>query len=500
MAFPHHPGVRAGDHGRSVATLYFATFSASTNDGYREHANGTALRFNGNLGYRLSPTLETRFYVTVASTHQRIPGEVSRSQALTDPHAANPVWVAQDQQRNVASVRVSNKTTALLGDTRVEFGAFYNFRHVRHPIYQWLDLTVNDYGGFVRAIDDRTFGGMRNRLILGATIDNGDIDTHQYLNVGDARKGALVFSAVDTSTNVSAYGEDSLYLRPILALVGGVQFLHARRDRRDRFLADGDQSGARTFDLWSPKLGLLWDLTPAAQVYANVSRSAEVPTYDANSFSSPASSNLDAQRATSYEIGTRGRAGGVGWDVSLYRAQLRDELQCLTTNPYSLCTVVNLGRTVHQGIEAGLDANLLSSALTAGDTVTVNASYTLNDFYFDRDATYGDNQLPGVPRHYLRTELLYRHPSGIYGGPNVEWSPATYFADDLNSQRVPRFALLNLKLGIKRGGWSGYVEGRNLTDKAYISTVAIAGTATAASEIYNPGVGRAAFAGVRHSF
>ena len=42
----------------------------------------------------------------------------------------------------------------------------------------------------------------------------------------------------------------------------------------------------------------MWDAQPDIQLFANISRSAEVPTFDANSFASPASSNLEAQRAT----------------------------------------------------------------------------------------------------------------------------------------------------------------------------------------------------------
>lgn len=58
-------------------------------------------------------------------------------------------------------------------------------------------------------------------------------------------------------------------------------------------------------------------------------------------------------------------------------------------------------------------------------------------------------------------------------------------------------ALLNGRVGLyfaKR--WSIYVEGRNLTDKHYISTFAVAGVASASSELFNPGNGRSVFRGV----
>src|SRR3546814_1722820 len=108
------------------------------------------------------------------------------------------------------------------------------------------------------------------------------------------------------------------------------------------------------------------------------------------------------------------------------------------------------------------------------------------------------NRIPGVPKHYLRAELLYKHPGGFYAGPNVEWAPGHYYADNANTLTVNPYALLNLKAGFDAGKHgSVYVEGRNLTDKRYISTVAIAGVASAASEIFNPGTGRAVSGGVR---
>lgn len=476
---------QASTGGASGALDWFVTASAQSIDGYREHSGGDALRANLNLGYRIAPNVETRFYVYGATTNQRIPGEVSKDAALNSPRDANPVWVDQDQQRNVDSIRLISKTTVALGETAIDFGGFYNRRHVDHPIYQYLDYTVDDYGGFVRAVDDRMLGDVRNRLIVGATLHNGTIDTEQFVNVA-AEKGALTTSMVDTPKNLSAYAEDSLFVRPNLALIAGVQYLHASRKRHDRFLSDGDQSGDPSYSLWSPRAGVVWDIDGDAQVFANVSRSAEVPSYDANVIANP---DLKAQRATTFEIGTRGQHGTVRWDVSLYRSKIRNELQCLTTAPWAPCSIVNAGRTVHQGIEAGLNAQF--------DRIALTLAYTFSDFHFDRDALYGGNELPGVPRHFLRGEALYKHPSGLYAGPNVEWAPGHYFADNANSLEVDPYALLGLKAGLDAGKWSLYVEGRNLTDKRYISTVAIAGDAEDSSEIFNPGIGRAVFGGVR---
>ncbi len=487
---------------------WFISGSAQREDGYREHSRGQIERGNANFGYRFNEDAETRFYVNANSWLARLPGELTKAQAMNTPRMANPVFVLLDQQRNIDSVRVANKTTLRFDTTTVELGAFTHQRKVDHPIYRVLDYDVSDYGGFARATDDRMIGGFRNRLVAGVNIINGTIDYREFLNNGNATKGALATSALWKSENYSAYAENHLFVVPNVALVAGTQFLYAVRNQQDRFFNDTaispwdpqiDDSGRRTYNLWTPKAGLLWDVDPTWQVFANVSRSAEVPTFDVNTFAEPASSNVNAQTAITYEIGTRGRRLDLTWDLSLYRSNLKNEFQCLTTAPWSPCTVTNADRTVHQGVEAGLGIAFLKSVYAEDDKVWFNLAYTYNDFFFDSDPVWGNNELPGVPPHYLRAEILYKHPSGFFAGPNVEWMPQSFFADNANTLTVDPYALLNFRIGYDKGnGWSGYLEARNLFDQRYISTTITAGRATPDMELFNPGVGRAIYGGLRY--
>lgn len=190
------------------------------------------------------------------------------------------------------------------------------------------------------------------------------------------------------------------------------------------------------------------------------------------------------------------------WDISAYRANIHNELQCLTTGIFNPCSIVNAHRTVHQGVEAGLGMPLAQSVFDAHDRFQLNMTYRFNDFFFDGDSFFDDNELPGVARHNIRAEIQYRRNDGFYLGPEVEWVPQSYFADNSNTLEVEPFALLNFKMGYDNdeSGWSGYIEGRNLLDKRYISAVSITGTATTTSELFNPGNGRAVYAGVRFRF
>jgi iron complex outermembrane receptor protein len=481
---------------------HYINVSAQREDGYREHNKSNVERLNANFGYQISPDAETRFYVDANSWRARLPGELTKAQALNTPQMANAAFVAQDQQRNIDSVRLANKTTLKFDDTTVEFGVSTHQRHVDHPIFRYLDFTVSDFGGFARVTDDRMIGGFRNRLVVGVNALAGVMDYQEYVNVGNATKGALARNELEKSQNHSAYVENSFFVLPNVALIAGGQFLHAVRNREDRFLADGDQTLSRTWDVFSPKAGVVWDVDRSWQVYGNISRSAEVPTYDSRMFTTFTAGPLplvDAQTATTYEVGTRGRRPDFTWDVSLYRSDLRNELQCLTTSPFSPCVVVNADRTVHQGVEAGFGVAFLKSVFAQEDRFWFNLVYTYSDFRFDGDATWGNNRLPGAPPHSIRAEVLYRHPNGFYIGPNVEWMPQAFYADNANSLTVDPYALLNFKIGYDPGkGWSGYIEGRNLLDTRYIATTITAGKADPTMELFNPGTGRAIYAGLRY--
>jgi iron complex outermembrane receptor protein len=480
---------------------YFVSGSVQRSDGYREHSWGHSERASANFGYQISPILETRFYLNANNVRQRIPGEVTKESALSSPRTAFTDNVVNDWQRNIDTVRLANKTTLKLDNTTIDFGLLGVDRHLMHPIFQWLDYRYKDYGAFARAVDERLLFGNRNRFTAGINILNGTIDANQYVNTGGA-KGAPLSSLVQRPENYTFYAENQFYALPAVALVAGTQFLHAVRDQQVNFSLNGDVTGRSEFNIWSPKIGFLWDVAPAAQVFGNISRSAEAPSFGEGGGAAVVDfTKIKAQTATTYEIGTRGRRPDYTWDVAVYRADIHNELQCFFS-AFGNCNVTNADRTVHQGLEAGAGISLLKGLAAHGsnpDRIWLNAAYTYNDFRYDNDATFRNNRLPGAPPHFVRAELLYKHPSGFSFGPNIEWVPVSYFVDSANTVTTVSYLLWGLKAAYDDGkNFSAYVEGRNLANQAYIASTSIIDRATDASHLFNPGTGRAVFAGMRY--
>lgn len=482
--------------GRVGAVDGYLSAAALKFGGYRDHSTGDSQRTSGNLGIRLGEHAQTRFYLLATDIEQEIPGSVTRDAALHDPKAAAASNIALNQQRNMQTWRLANKTMLQWQGLSAEFGVSAADKQLIHPIYQYLDYEYHDFGGFGRLVLDHPLAGLSNRLTAGVNVSGGWVDNTQSQNLPGAHRGQLLSASTDRSNTLAAYVEDGLRLGNTLTLIAGSQYLSARRTRSDEFADASDTSGQVSYDFFSPKAGVLWQLLPTAQIFANVSRSGEVPTFGELNFTNAALADTKAQRATTCELGSRGRLARLDWEVSVYHARLRHEFQYFDLGN-SNYQVTNADRTIHRGIEAGAGWTLAQTIFAPADALHLRLAWTYSDFRFDDDAQWGNNDLPGAPRQFWRTELVYRSPSGFFAGPDVEWVPQAYFVDNANTTRTADYALLGLRAGYEAGRrWSVYVDGRNLSDRHYIASSSVAALVTPASALYEPGSGMMISAGL----
>jgi iron complex outermembrane receptor protein len=207
-------------------------------------------------------------------------------------------------------------------------------------------------------------------------------------------------------------------------------------------------------------------------LYGNLSSLYEPPTtFQLEDNVAGGDATLRAMQGTVLEIGLRGQGGGTNatfnWDVSLYRAGIDDEILSVD-DPLAPGTSLstNIDRTVHAGIEALFRSS--HRVGRRGGLLEPLVTLTLNDFAFDGDAVYGDNELPGAPDYFVKGELLYRSPAGLFVGPTFD-RVGQRWADFSNSYRVDGYTLLGLRGGYSKDRWRVFVDLRNLTDKDHVA-------------------------------
>ncbi len=477
----------------------FAAVSALQSDGYRDHSEQGQSRLTLNGGRSFGEDREVRLIFQAADIKQDIPGALSLEDALTTPEMANPGAITGDQARDLTLKRLTLQTRWRLNDSTVFEGAVWGWeKELWHPIFQVLHTNSETAGLFGRFDWTGRVGDMRADLFYGLSYRDGQIDSQRYLNQG-GKAGALQADNLQKATGLDVFAEGRLFVTDRLALVAGGSFGQATRDYADRLNAANDDGV--DYEWFSPRLGLLWEAEDGAQVFANVTRSVEPPTYGAL-VQAPlvGFTPVEVQDAWTAEIGTRGRRGAFAWDLTVYRSEIDGEILNFVVGPDIPAATFNADETIHQGVEAGLDWRLPFEL--AEGSLLLRQTYGWNDFHFVDDARWDDNRLPVVPEHMYRAELTWRHPSGLSLTPSIEWRISDPYVDYANTMKAPGFTVLGLNAAWEvADGLTVFADARNLTDERYVgefSAVTDAGAASTA--VFFPGEGRALFLGLRMAY
>ncbi len=491
---------------------YFVTASKYHSDSFRDNAQQSADRLTGNVGYKINNDIETRFYFGYINTDSQLSSSLTKQQLKDNPRQATlttgPLAGQGISERDINLTRIANKTTFQFDSSKLELGAFYSKKSLFHPIIDLfvfgndsigvIDQETDDYGLSAKYTHQGHLFGLANELTVGYLPTYGEVNYKNFRNF-NATRGPLINQQSQIANNHELFVEDRLNLTKDFTLIAGLQYTNARRKSVDEFIrpATGDQSYDARYSGYSPKLGVLYQLQPQVQLFANVSRSFEPPSF--GELNLTVSDALKAQRGTTFEIGTRGNSEFVDWDVAIYEARLDNELLQVGINgsPFATLTT-NADKTIHRGLELGLTARLPFN-------LESRSSYLVNDFKLDGDATFSNSRLPGIQRQLLRSELLYRGNhllNGFYFGPTIEWSPERYNVDFAETLYADNYFLWGLKAGQKvNEHWSWFLEGRNLANQKYAASTGISrnlnGVDTAT---FLPGDGRTAYMGITWTY
>ncbi len=480
-------------------------------EGFRDHAEQIRRRAYGTVGYRLPGGTTLRFDLGFTASNERLPGALTKQELDRDPSKANPTSVAFREARNYDYTRGAFTLRTPLTDTMtLEWATQLNYQDLDHPLsFAVIDDTTYSWSSEVRWILSAPLAGHGNRLTVGLQYFSTRQNDAQFVNrLGN--RGPQTVDRINAAGNYAAYAEEQFDVTPVVALVAGARAQYAVRSVRNRF----GTNDTDLVDFWSlsPKAGAIWRVGPEAQVYANASHAYEPPLLLELTAPGQVPGNigqLAAQKAWQFEVGTRGTWGPrLSWDVAVYDIELWDEIQNVNVQPFpgapfTIPRFRNIDRSRHTGAEVGLDVLLVDNVAqrlglgTIGDSLRARAAYTWSHFKFVDDANFGDNDLPGAPRHYLRAELRYDHHSGVWLAPGVEVVPTGYHvnSENVSRDRTEAYTLFNVRAGYDYKPWKlgVFFEARNLTDTTYASSVVVD---AANKRFYEPGDGRAFYGGL----
>jgi iron complex outermembrane recepter protein len=476
--------------------------------GYRQWSEQARWRAYGSAGYALPGGAILRLDLGYTRNEEQLPGALTPQQFRQNPRQAQPAFLLQRAERNYDYGRGAFTLWTPLGPTQaLEAKAQINYQDIDHPLpFAIIDQNTTNWSGEFRYLLTAPLFGLASRLTAGFQY-RGERQLDQELENNQGQRGALIQNNINRASLFGFYAEEHLFVTPALQLVLGGRVDYSPRSVLNQFT---DQKQTVSYLGAVPKVGFVWQFTPTAQLFGNVSGAYEPPLL----LEATAPGNLDAPldslkatKAWQFEVGTRGTIGPrLNWDVAVYDYELWDEIQNVNIQPFpgapfTIPRFQNIPRSRHTGVEVGFDVLLLSDVArslglgAAGDALRFRTAYTWSRFVFVDNATSNGNDLPGAPRDFVVAELRYQHALGFFVAPWMEAVPRGYFVDSANTVRTPAYALANIRLGYEYAPWKldVYFEARNLANTSYVSAVQVD---DANNNSFFPGDGRSFYGGV----
>lgn len=510
---------------------YYLALTGTQFDGIQDHAEGDGKGLAFNLGYQISPDIETRFYARYRESKHLTPGRITQEQLKNNPEAANSFNLAVDAKRiQPGSTWLANTTTWNLQDDAKLTGslAYHHYPlDLRESSYR-TNVDYEDITARFQYEKPYQFLGLEHqgRIALRSTTHRPDSGVTETIRRDTTIDGTLY--PADTVTRRYTYrGSDNVLqfdqettLNDQFKLDLGLAAVYTHRESEVTYPEASPEVSRYEWN-FAPRLGLTYQPNESVQWFANLSRSIEPAHPWAMAWSSPyyfdsgvasgrvrAPIYLDTQTANSFELGGRGQSGFGDWALSYYYSKVKNEL--LTSemikdygnnSPESerISVEANATPTIHQGVELSLDTPLHESRY---GELRLQQAYTLSDFQYKNDPLFGKNQLPGIPKHLYQAQLSYALNNGLYIGLNTEY--ASKMAHDYaNSRFSDDYQIWGIDLGYapEHQSWKTWINFKNITDEKYAAVV-IPGLNDQGADVArsSPGEGFSTYAGVSFKF
>ncbi len=475
-------------------------------DGFRPHSDSRRSQLNAR--WQSQWTADTHVAVVLNVLDQPMskdPLGLTAAQFRSHQVGSNPAYLAalaQDPRKTVRQQQLGASVEHRFSDVtelsgRVYFGSRDLANALSIPIA--AQSTPTSSGGIVDF--NRTYGGAAlqgaHRIALGegrvlkltAGIEGETYreDRQGYVNTRGQR-GNLKRDEVNTVRSTDVFVQAAHDLTSTWTLTAGARYSHVRFASDDRYITKGnpDDSGRLAFSATNPVAGLAWKATPTLNLYANVGRGFETPTFNELSYRSNGltglNSALKASRSRHAEVGGKWKlSDGQRLDVAVFDIETDKEL-VVDTNLGGRSTYRNAGQTSRRGIELSHTAQLSDTLHSVVSLTTLRARFD-DAFVSGSGSTAAlvraGNRLPGTPDRHLYAELAWT-PNQAWGGFSAAAEvvhTGRLYVNDTNTDATSTSTLFNLRAHWRQtvGGWqfSELLRIDNLTDRYYAGSVIV---------------------------
>jgi iron complex outermembrane receptor protein len=476
---------RGGFTGRGGSDGYAFTLDATRfkTDGPREHSAAQRDTLNLRVGLLDSPIGKVRLSLnSLAMPDSQDPLGMSRSDlALRGWSGVTQTALDFDTRKTSRQTTLGANVETPIGDRlTLTTSAWVGTRAVMQyqAIPTGAQTAASSPGGVIDF--DRTLGGIDLRATyqqgpvsasLGVDLQRLDEDRRGYQNftgpaAAPTARGALGPLRRDENNlvqSVDPYLQAEWRFTPQWLLHAGVRGARVKFDSRDRFLSNGDDSGAVSFNGTNPSAGIVFRAAPAVSLYTSYARGFETPTLNELAYRPDGSAGLNTalkpSKSDNVEAGLKVARPRASYSLALFRVTTSDEIVVLR-NTGGRSSFGNATKTRRDGLEASLNWRPTERLALFASAGVIDARYT-QSFQACRttqcsllptvppqpnapETIAADNKLPGIPARTLLLEASYK---AGFADLTIHWrGQSALWVNDTNTDRASGYGVLGLSI------------------------------------------------------
>jgi len=482
-----------------VGRMEYGGFRADPTTDGAEYGAADRIHFNGLVTQPLGRGL-LQVTVNAMDLDAENPGSISASD-LEAGTGARQFNVVQRTGKAVGQEQIGGswKGPSLGGTSEVAVWALH--RSVVNPIpTDIIDLDRKALGLRALVSGERGAGVGRLSWSSGVEIEAQYDDRTNEVNEG-GETGLLTLDQEERVRSAGLFARLAVGLHEHVEASASLRYDRVGFKAEDQFVSadDPDDSGSRTLSAWSPSVGIVADVSPNTTLWANVATSLETPTTtelvnrpDGGGGFNP---DLDPQRSTGVEIGARGRISNrLRYDLALFRTWVSDELVSFQVpSQPGRDFFRNAGESMHEGIEASLEADLDAGVVARASWSRIDARY---ETFKAGDDDFSGNRIPGLAP-YRVSSLVRQERERWFWALEGQWT-GEIPVNDGATESAPSYKLFHVRAGLMDLPVGGGVELTpfvglsNIFDDSYVTAVTVNAFG---GRYYEPGPGRTVHVG-----
>mgnify|MGYP001177787768 CR=1 FL=1 len=448
--------------------------SRRSTDSWREWNTFSTNQGGFKVGHLFSDKASLEANVSMTKANLQLPGTLTKTQFENDIRQ-----LTSEQWRNMGRysdiLYTSLKGDKEIGNVKLKPLAYFQKWSHYHPVTGLInDGGADVYGADMQADVTHAIAGMNGTATFGVAgqIDKSDGDKYTYRDFVTGPGGRLAYTTSDRKGDLAEQAEDTIgkwgvYLQESLRpsdkwiVDVGARYDRVSFDLKTEQFREFNYATARyvvnratisrktTFERVSPRIGVVYKLNPAVNLYGNISTGFQTPQTGELSLNP----ELVPSKTTNYETGFKVRSEkGHSIDLSLFYITVKDDI-VQTMLPNNESSYANAGETEKKGVE-------LSAKMQVLKDLYLGAAYAYSDFTFTEfneviggtNFRRDGNRLPYVPMHQYTLFASYKHSSGLrFKVETNTWG--SYEVDNANSETYKGYEFItNALVGYERNG------------------------------------------------